>query len=337
MSDVQHPHDRFAKETISRRESAQSLVREYLPQDVVELLDISTLKPARGSWVDANLKEYFADCLFHCEWAEKQRRRTSKYQIFVLLLIEHKSEPDGKVRLQLLQYQQQCWTEHLKHGKLPLPIVIPLVLYHGKSVWRDSCQFADQFGEIPAALLRFVPQFEYRLLDISAQSDTEIAGDPWTRVALNLLHWAYQPDEAFQAELPNLLAQLPLELATQLKSMEPIFQYLASTRMLNAEQLGAALHQAFPEGEDLVKSFVEEARQEGRAEGLEKGLEQGLEQGRAAMALQFLRRKFGHEAIGKTLASRIEKLPLADLEQLGDKIFDFETRADLQRWLTSRK
>ncbi len=333
MADVHHPNDRFVKELLSHPDSARSLAREYLPADIVEQLDLSTLTPANSTWVDAELQEHFADLLFHCGWAKKLRRIQPNYQIFVALLVEHKSKPDRLIRLQLLRYQLLCWNEHLKHGRLPLPIVIPLVLYHGKTRWRGSFQFAEQFGEIPEAFRRFVPQCEFKLLDVSPSSETKIKGDPLARVSLNLLRWAHELDvDALKVELPKLLAQLPLEQATQLKFMEPIFQYLASTRMLKVQEMGEALRQAFPDEGELMKTWVDELRDEGRMAGREEGGREAL----AAQALRLIRRRFGEKAVTKTLAGRIDKLPLSDLEQLGEEFLDFQTVAELQRWLAGR-
>ncbi len=334
MSDVHHPYDRLVKELISHPESVQSLVRDYLPVEIVNQLDLSTLTPAKNNWVDSKLQEHFADLLFKCGWAKKPDRPKPKFQLFVLVLIEHKSQPDRFVRLQLLQYQQQCWSEHLNSGKFPLPIVIPIVLYHGKAPWRDSRQFADQFGQIPDAFQRFVPRFEFELLDVSPQSETKIVGDPLARVALNLLRWVHDLDtDDVKSELPNLLAQLPPDQATQLRYMQPIFQFLLSTRMLNTEEMGAALQQAFPEPGNLMKTFIDELLEKGRGEGREEGIRTG----QMAATLRLLRRKFGDKTITKTLAGRIEKLALPELEQLCDQLLEFKAPVDLQRWLAGRK
>ncbi len=331
MSDVQQPHDQFAKHLISLPDSARSIVREYLPQEVVKLLDLKSLSAEPSSWVDEELKEHLADCLFRCRWARGQRIGV-KLQPFVLLLVEHKSHHDKSVALQILRYSVQCWTEHLKDNSQPLPIIIPLVLYHGTTRWTYPPRFESQFGEIPKELLRFVPHFEFQLLDISPKSETDIVGDPLTRVSLKLLRHAHEPDaEAFKSGLPNILADLPLELATQLKYMLPILHYISSARMLNVADMGEVLEAAFPKKGQVMQSFVDELIEK----GVVKGREVGNEEGRAEMALQILRQKFGEKTITNALAMKIAKLSLAQLKQLGDVLLGFQSPADLQLWLAS--
>lgn len=115
--------------------------------------------------------------------------------------------------------------------------------------WRDSRQFADPFGQIPDAFKRFVPRFEFELLDVPPDSETRIVGDPLARVALNLLRWVHEFDtEDVKAELPNLLAQLPPEQATQLRYMQPIFQFLLSTRNLVTNRSTSILRLTFNSG-----------------------------------------------------------------------------------------
>ena len=344
MSESQQPHDQFAKHLISLPDSARSIVREYLPRDVVKLLDLKSLSPSPTSWVDDDLKEHLADCLFRCRWAKGLRSLGVNLQPFVLLLVEHKSHQDKSVAVQILRYSVQCWTEHLKDKSQPLPIIIPLVLYHGASRWTFSPRFESLFGEIPEELLRFVPHFEFQLLDVSPKSDTEIVGDPLTRVSLKLLRHAREPDaEAFKSGLPNILADLPPELATQLKYMLPILHYVSSARMLNVADMGEVLERAFPQRGQIMRSFVDELIEKGmtegvvkgRKEGLELGREEGREEGRAEMAVQLLQQRFGEKAISKPLATKVAKLSLAQLKQLGDQLLKFQSVADLQRWLAS--
>lgn len=118
--------------------------------------------------------------------------------------------------------------------------------------------------------------------------------------------------------------------------MEPIFQYLASTRMLKVQEMGEVLRQAFPDEGELMKTWVDELRDEGRMAGREEGREEGGREALAAQALRLIRRRFGEKAVTKTLAGRIDKLPLSDLEQLGEEFLDFQTVAELQRWLAGR-
>ena len=44
MSELQNPHDRFFRETFSRLEVARDFLTEYLPSEVVAVLNLDTLE-----------------------------------------------------------------------------------------------------------------------------------------------------------------------------------------------------------------------------------------------------------------------------------------------------
>ena len=64
MDQIPSPHDKFFKEVFTRRGTAEEFLRNYLPGEVAGLLDWSSLEPAKDSFVDKELQEYFSDLLF---------------------------------------------------------------------------------------------------------------------------------------------------------------------------------------------------------------------------------------------------------------------------------
>jgi predicted transposase/invertase (TIGR01784 family) len=69
----------------------------------------------------------------------------------------------------------------------------------------------------------------------------------------------------------------------------------------------------------------------GKQEGLQIGEQRGLIKGQLAMLQRQLTRKFGK--ISPTIKSKISKLSIAQLEDLAEAIFDFQTPADLSAWI----
>ena len=64
MADIANPHDKFFKEVLSREEIARDFMIHYLPSDVVDLFDMTSLEIRKDSFVDNTLKEYFSDLLY---------------------------------------------------------------------------------------------------------------------------------------------------------------------------------------------------------------------------------------------------------------------------------
>ncbi len=93
------------------------------------------------------------------------------------LLFEHKSFIDRDIGFQIIQYLVKIWKSTL-HERKPgsLPIIIPLILYHGKSRWTVELNFSDYFN-CPDSLRRFIPDFQYLLWDASAYDEEKIQGE----------------------------------------------------------------------------------------------------------------------------------------------------------------
>jgi hypothetical protein len=71
----------------------------------------------------------------------------------------------------------------------------------------------------------------------------------------------------------------------------------------------------------------------GMNEGLSKGVHQGQQQGEANLVLRQLARSMG--SVTPSQEAAIRKLPLADIETLGEALLDFVSAADLAAWLKS--
>jgi hypothetical protein len=88
-------------------------------------------------------------------------------EAYIYLLFEHKSAPAPRVALDLLRYLVRIWDFLEKQGgRVPLPVILHLVLYHGKARWRISWSFSSLFAA-PEVLKPYVPEFTYLLTDLS--------------------------------------------------------------------------------------------------------------------------------------------------------------------------
>ncbi len=67
-----------------------------------------------------------------------------------------------------------------------LPIVIPIVIYHGNDEWKIKTTLGEMIKgnrELPEDVKKYVPDYEYLLYDLSRYTDEEIKGE----VQLNIL------------------------------------------------------------------------------------------------------------------------------------------------------
>ena len=98
---------------------------------------------------------------------------------------EHKSYVTKKAILQLLKYIIKIW-EH-KTTKEKLPIIIPILIYHGKNKWNISTKLSDYIEEIPEPIKKYIPDYEYEIYDLSPKSGIEITGNLLLKSIIEIL------------------------------------------------------------------------------------------------------------------------------------------------------
>ncbi len=283
------PHDLFARYTFGHPERAAAELRAVLPAHVVSEVDWSSLRREPGSVVDPELRETESDLLFTA------RLHTGR-SLLLYVLLEHQSTVDRWMALRMLRYvvrQVERWRqEHPESTRLP--VIIPLVMYHGPDgAWTAPRRVEDLF-ELPEAeeererWRALVPRFEYLLDDLTAEREEALrarSGPPLARLAWLMLR--YGRTQELARKLPDWVA-----LFAQVQAGPEGAEHLVVLiRYLQWVGDGAAVHAATrrvlhsvldgQRAEELMGSWAEEMIERGVQKGLEKGLARGLEQGLA--------------------------------------------------------
>ena len=69
---MQTPHDKFFKKSISYKETAQGFLENYLPQNLLNKIDLTTLEIIKDSFTDDELEEYFSDTIYKADLEGKE-------------------------------------------------------------------------------------------------------------------------------------------------------------------------------------------------------------------------------------------------------------------------
>ena len=80
-----------------------------------------------------------------------------------------------------------------------------------------------------------------------------------------------------------------------------------------------------------LKQGRQQGIKKGRQEGRNEGRQEGRQEGQTAMLVRMLKRRWG--TFDPELEIRVSKLSLAQLESLGEMLWDFQNPMDLQQWL----
>jgi hypothetical protein len=236
--------------------------------------------------------------------------------------------------LRMLRYvvrQLEQWRR--AHRDSPrLPLILPLVMYHGPHGWTAPRRVEELF-ELPeeeAARRRWralVPSFEYLVDDLTAEPEEALGarpGPPLARLAWRLLR--HGRTEELARRLPGwgaLLAQVQASPEGD-EHLAAVIRYLL---LIGDEAVHAALeqvlHSAMDEqrAEEMMRSYGEELIERGRQQGLEKGLEKGLAQGLSRGRAEALLRILAARSLPVDEAARQRILGCADVDTL-DRWFD---------------
>ena len=91
---------------------------------------------------------------------------TTEYPLNAYILVEHKSDLDAWTKIQLFKYMNEVWQSFIQKKTGTLPIIVPLVFYHGTARWNYSLEFSDLFNLPSEHYRKYIPKFEHLLHEV---------------------------------------------------------------------------------------------------------------------------------------------------------------------------
>ncbi|MDX2110919.1 MAG: Rpn family recombination-promoting nuclease/putative transposase [Verrucomicrobiota bacterium] len=302
---IHQPHDKFFKSSYRDIPTVIEFFKNYLPRALVEGIDWTTLELMPSSFISNELKASEGDLLYSVQFKGQK--------ILLYLLFEHQSEEDQWMPFRLLLYMVHAWNIFRKNNPQArkLPPILPVVLAQNNKDWTVSLRFID-LVDIPENLIPelkpHIPDFSYRLFELSKYNYEEFCGTPLGIMVLRLLKAERLGDwfnpKVMDETLMTLLAPEDLYRALHYifhvgnldtKTIETIIQGIKAESIRNTTMT-------------LAQQYIQEGRQEGRQEGLDKGRYQGLLAGKIQVCQQILGEM-------ETAMEELTALPLSDLEK----------------------
>ena len=319
------PHDLFARYIFGQPERAAAELRAVLPPQVVSEVDWSTLRRESGTVVDPELRETESDLLFTA------RLRAGR-PLLLYVLLEHQSRVDRWMALRMLRYvvrQLEHWRKANPESER-LPVVVPLVMYHGTDGAWSAPRRVEELFDLPdgteeqAGWGALVPRFEYLLDDLTAERAEALMARPGPPlVRLTWLVLRYGRTEELTQRLPDWTALFAQVHAAPdgTENLVVVIRYLLligdRTIRKAAEQVLHSVMDA-QQTEALMRSWGEALIERGRRRGLKQGLEQGLEQGKAQGRAEGLLRILAARGLLVDEQARQRILTCTDMATLDD-------------------
>lgn len=288
------PHDRLMKAVFSDLVQARAWFEAFLPEQVVHRLELATLRREPGSFVDAALRERLSDRMFSVRMGESRA--------LLYLLLEHQSTPDRFLPLRALGASVRIWDDwRARHPRAKrIPVVLPLVLYHGERPWTEPMELRDLLEASAAdraAFEPYLPGLRIHLTDLTAIPDEEIRtgvrGEAAV-LALSMLSMKHSRGRGLIGRLfesANLIADVARQ-PTGLRALETLLHYWFATadEGLTPDRFRELLRAAeLDRSEETIMTLADKLRREGRKEGHAQGLRDAME----SNLLRVLETRFG--------------------------------------------
>ncbi|EEN2983518.1 Rpn family recombination-promoting nuclease/putative transposase [Salmonella enterica] len=263
-------HDPLFKLFLREPETAKDFLAAHLPQDIRSLVNLDSLRLESGSYVDEQLKEQHSDILYSVRMAQGE-------QCLLYCVVEHQSTEDEMMAWRMTKYTIRAMSDHLNKGHKKLPVVVPLLFYHGDvRPYPYSMDWLDCFEQ--PELARQVLSKPWPLIDVSELNDDDIKSH--RRMALLEM---VQRDIRLR-DGKELLARLVQLIQMELNSREQVEAVLRYTILngMAGEDISSYINQLsgdIPEYEDLMGTIAQQLEDKGIQKGIRQGIEQGIQQG----------------------------------------------------------
>ena len=300
-------HDRFVKKMMEVPGATKELIEECLPAKYKERLDLTTIKPEKDTFIETNLKSKYSDLVYSVKTKDNK-------DAYIYCLIEIQSSPHYFIAFRLLKYSLLLIERYVdKKKKRKLPIVMPLVIYHGKEKYTVPKNLWELF-EDPQLVFELMTG-DYSLMDLNAMNDEDIDGSKPISILIYTLKHIF--DMGLNDLARNLLRHCRKAILMQDKKegyiyTRGVFWYITGNTSSD-------------ERENLKQVFTDELKEDGEKimysiadsyidEGIQKGRLQGIDEGIEKTAVNMLKEKLDDKLI-----SSVTGITLDDLLKLKSK------------------
>ncbi len=298
MNNDKPKHDLLFRRAMANPMVAHEFLNNHLPKKLLDILDISTLKLEKESFVEADLKASISDVLFSAKFADIKG--------YIYVLLEHQSKPDYFMSHRLFKYAMNVYDRHLTLNSKAkfLPLVYPLIIYNGKKKYDAPRNFWDLFSN--NELAREFWNNDYQLINVHEIPDEEMKKRVWSGILEFFLKHIHERKllKRWQ-EISSLLPQLT-KVTVGYDYIKMMLHYTLTfmeqdDRMELQDMLTTSLSKS--EGEKIMGNLIQEWLDEGMSKGIKigeaKGIEIGEARGKAALVKAMLDQNIHIDSISK--------------------------------------
>ena len=258
-NNISNAHDQFFRTAMANKRVAREFLKNWLPSQLSELIDFEQLEIQPRSQINNIRQESEVDVLF--------KTTIDNHEAYLYLLLEHQSTPDALMPFRLLKYICNIIDQHLKtHGKDKIPLIYPIVIYHGKRKYPYSTNLADLI-DAPKELVDSYFLKPFQLIDLGQIDDETLKQHAWSGVMEFALKHIFARDILpWLKDITNILHHL--DKTGERDYIAIVLQYLLERGELSDREAFFNLidTQISHEVGEKIMTLAEQLKQEGKQE-----------------------------------------------------------------------
>ena len=319
---IRNPHDTLFKEILGKEENAKEFLKEYLPSDILEIIEIESISIESESFITKELRRYYSDVLYKVKMQGEEG--------YIYILLEHKSYYERFVGLQVLEYMTKIWRRELEsieeesRGSYKLPFILPIVVYHGEKRQVKRIKMSEIIQVREERLKIYIPEFVYEWYNIREISEEKIRSIGLSELVLMLWLFKHLRDKELKEELEDLL-KIILKKGYDKELLIKMCVYISSTRNdIESKELVELIESklSYRIGGEIMgtlQAMILERERVAREEGIKEGIKEGEKKGEKKGIGLGIEIKFGQERLG--IMEKIRQIEnLEDLDKIGDMV-----------------
>ncbi|WP_250311483.1 Rpn family recombination-promoting nuclease/putative transposase [Rickettsia endosymbiont of Oedothorax gibbosus] len=269
-------HDEIFRKSMENPIVAKEFLATHLPKDVLALIDSTTVKLEKDSFIELDLSETISDVLFSVKFNDQDG--------YIFLLLEHQSTVDKMMAFRLFKYMINICDLYLTTNPKAksLPLIYPLIIYNGKKKYNASLNIWNLFSH--PDLARVFWTNDCQLINVHDIPDEELKEKVWSGILLFFLKHIHERQllKRWQ-EISHLLPKLS-KITIGYDHIRNLLQYtLTFIEQSDKIELEKILKNSLTKekGEGIMPSIAQVWKEEGIEIGLQDGIKIGEARGEA--------------------------------------------------------
>ena len=341
-----NPHAMFFEQMFSRLDIATDFISNYLPENVVKLLDISSLELERKSFINKQLQGMQSDILYKIKTIDG-------IPLWIYVLLEHKSYIDRWVLFQVLGYivqigdherminkakrKQEKHRNRSKNNNTEIEFltpVIPIIVYHGPKKWDIPAHLSQIYQNI-GPFKPYIPDFKFEVVDLRQYTDAQIKGTVYLRVIFLVMKYYFSNYEDHKlSKILSLLTDLIQQRST-IDFLCVLFEYIGTNNSCDESFIKSNIQESFQEkGDKIMYSMADKYKDIGRMEGRMEGKMEGKMEGRNEALTRMLDilfiERFG--TFPTKIKNQLNQIDNVKIEDLTRAALKFNSLNDYDQW-----